>query len=49
MMVLLLTYDPILDKIQKRFKACEIKSSISEEALDFESNYLDIRLHFHNF
>ncbi len=41
-MALLLTTDPILEKIQKHFKSYGIKSSISEERLDFESDYADI-------
>lgn len=40
-MTLLLAVEPILEKIQKHFKDYGIKSSISEEKLDFESDYLD--------
>ena len=41
MMALLLISDPILEKIQKHFKRYGIKSSISDERLDFESDYPD--------
>jgi hypothetical protein len=41
-MALLLISDPILEKIQKHFNGYGIKSSISEERLDFESDYPDI-------
>ena len=43
-MALLLTCDPILEKIQKHLKDCGIKSTISEDNFDFESDYSDIGL-----
>ena len=36
--------DPILDKIQKHFEGLGLKSSITDEKLDYELNYKDIRL-----
>lgn len=44
MMALLLISDPILEKIQKHFNGYGIKSSISDERLDFESDYPDINI-----
>ncbi len=41
-MTMQITSDPILEKIQKYFKDYGITSSISEEKLDFESDYVDI-------
>lgn len=41
-MTMQITSDPILEKIQKYFKDYGIISSISEEKLDFESDYVDI-------
>jgi len=43
-MKLLLSYDPILEKIQKHLMKYGIKSTVSEKKLDFESDYLDISL-----
>jgi len=40
----LLSYDPILDKIQKHLMKYGIKSTVSENKLDFESDYSDISL-----
>ena len=40
-MTMLITSDPILEKIQKHFEDHGIKSSISEQNLDFEADYLD--------
>lgn len=41
-MTMQLTSDPILERIQKYFKDYGIRSTISEEKLDFESDYMDI-------
>ena len=41
-MTMQITSDPILEKIQKYFKDYGITSYISEEKLDFESEYVDI-------
>lgn len=38
---MLLTQDPILEKIQKHFEIHGIKSAISEERYDFEDDFLD--------
>ncbi len=38
---MLITTEPILEKIQEHFKGHGIKSSISEYNLDFEADYLD--------
>ncbi len=43
-MTLLLSCDPILEKIQKHLKDYGIKSAISEDIFDFESDYSDICL-----
>ncbi len=43
-MTMMLTVDPILEKIQKYFKDYGIKSSISEKRLDFEADYLDANI-----
>lgn len=40
-MTILLTQDPILEKIQKHFEKHGIRSSISEERYDFEDDHLD--------
>lgn len=40
-MTMLLTQDPILEKIQKHFEIHGIKSAISEERYDFEDDFLD--------
>jgi len=40
-MTMLITTEPVLEKIQKHFKDKGIKSSISEQKLDFEADYLD--------
>ena len=40
-MTILITSDPVLEKIQKHFEDHGIKSSISEQNLDFEADYLD--------
>ncbi len=40
-MTMLITTESILEKIQVHFKDHEIKSSISEQNLDFEADYLD--------
>lgn len=38
----LLSYDPILEKVQKHLMKYGIKSTVSENKLDFESDYSDI-------
>ncbi len=43
-MTLQIQYEPILEKIQKHFKDYGITSSISEQKLDFESDYLHTSL-----
>ena len=40
-MAMLLTHDPILEKIQKYFEGNGIRSTISEKRYDFEDDYLD--------
>jgi len=40
-MTMLIKAEPILEKIQKHFKNNGIKSTISEQKLDFEADYLD--------
>jgi hypothetical protein len=43
-MAMLVAYDPILEKLQKHFEKFGLPSSIVEQKLDFESDYLDSNL-----
>ncbi len=40
-MTMIITTEPILEKIQKNFKGHGIKSSISEQNLNLEADYFD--------